>query len=78
MHRQTAKLVPHAEHYKESADAATNTKEALLERTPAEERAQPLHPGTEQDSCVASSLSHTIDELKWNGTDDEVAKDLIN
>ena len=35
MHRQTAKLVPHAEHYKESADAATNTKEALLERSPA-------------------------------------------
>ena len=73
MHKQTAKLVPHAEHYKESADAATNAKEAHVERCPAEERAQPLQPRVEQDSCVASSLFYTIGQLNWSGSDDEVA-----
>ena len=27
---------------------------------------------------MASSLSYTIDELNWSGTDDDVAMDLIN
>ena len=62
-----------------STEAATCTKEALEERGPAEEQTQkPLQPGADQDSCLASSLSYTIDELNWSGTDDDVAMDLIN
>ena len=27
---------------------------------------------------MAPSLSYTVDELNWSGTDDDVAKDLFN
>ena len=63
----------------ESTDAATSTKTALEGRSPAEEQAQkPPHPGADQDGCLASSPSYTIDELNWSGTDHDVAMDLIN
>ena len=59
------------ESLRESTDAANNTEEP--QRTPAKERAQPLQPRVEQDSCVASSLFYTIEQLNWSGSDDEVA-----
>ena len=59
------------ESLRESTDAANNTEE--LKRSPVEERAQPLQPRVEQDSCAASSLIYTIEQLNWSGSDDEVA-----
>ena len=62
----------------ESTDAAASTKEALEGRSRAEEQKEkPPHPEADQDGCLASSLSYTIDELNWSGTDHDVAMDLI-
>ena len=62
-----------------STDAANFTKEELVTRSQVEElQKKPLHPGTDQDTCLASSLSYTINELNWSGTDHDVAMDLIN
>ena len=47
-----------------STDAANFTKEELVTRSQVEElQKKPLHPGTDQDTCLASSLSYTINKL---------------
>ena len=62
-----------------STDAAKSEEQELKKRSQVEElQKKPLHPGTDQDTCLASSLSYTINELNWSGTDHDVAMDLIN